>query len=57
MIQNLIKLEHDMDQVIHGVNKLKKKFFNYQIILLLVQIVIINFSNAGSVGFDFLNNI
>ena len=45
MILNLIKLEHDMDQVIHGVNNQKNSFYlsNYS---LTTQIVIINLSTA-----------
>ena len=46
MIQNLIKSEQDMDQVIHGVNRPIDIFFlsNYS---LTYQIVIINLSSAS----------
>jgi len=45
MTLNLIKLEHDMDQVIHGVNN-KKNIFTLSNYSLTAQIIIINLSAA-----------
>ena len=45
MTLNLIKLEHDMDQVIHGVNN-KKNIFTLSNYSLTSQIIIINLSAA-----------
>ena len=45
MILHLIKLERDMDQVIHGVNN-KKNIFSLSNYSLTIQIVIINFFTA-----------